>query len=368
MKKNIIKKDVIKKLLIILILFLLSIVGFFLINSYNNDKHNYIESLSSSAELAKIDDTSISKETIDKILPPYLDYFKNIYSITEDDELKEYKNLLYNELTIALSEQEAFYKDAVKNNISIDDKLFNENYKKLENFISSNFDMTINEFMNKYNFTEKYLKDNFKKELIINEYVNKKLNINDEKIENYYNNNKEKFRVVRASHILISNSNEHPEGEHEHTDGDNIHSNLPEKEQKKIEDNKKANKEKALEVLNKAKSGEDFKTLSDKYSDDISAKEFGGDLNYFGKGEMVTEFENACFDDSFKINTIFKDIVETEFGYHIIKKTDDKIKPLNDVKNSIISEIYSEDFLKLEENTLKNHKIKYHSFITNFEY
>ena len=66
MKKNIIKKDVIKKLLIILILFLLSIVGFFLINSYNNDKHNYIESLSSSAELAKIDDTSISKETIDK--------------------------------------------------------------------------------------------------------------------------------------------------------------------------------------------------------------------------------------------------------------------------------------------------------------
>ena len=101
---------------------------------------------------------------------------------------------------------------------------------------------------------------------------------------------------------------------------------------------------------------------------DISAKEFGGDLNYFGKGEMVTEFENACFDDSFKINTIFKDIVETEFGYHIIKKTDDKIKPLNDVKNSIISEIYSEDFLKLEENTLKNHKIKYHSFITNFEY
>lgn len=65
----------------------------------------------------------------------------------------------------------------------------------------------------------------------------------------------------------------------------------------------------------------DFGTLAEKYSDDASAKGKGGDLGFFGKGQMAKEFETAAF-------ALGKDqiseAVESPFGYHIIKVTDKK--------------------------------------------
>ncbi len=77
--------------------------------------------------------------------------------------------------------------------------------------------------------------------------------------------------------------------------------------------------EKAKEVLEKAKSGEDFSTLAKEFSQDPGSKENGGDLDFVKKGSFVPEFENVVFDETLEIGIIYPDLVESAFGWHIIK-------------------------------------------------
>jgi parvulin-like peptidyl-prolyl isomerase len=75
-------------------------------------------------------------------------------------------------------------------------------------------------------------------------------------------------------------------------------------------------RQKAEEVLRRAKAGEDFATLARQFSEDPSSKAEGGDLGWFGRGQMVKEFEDAAF--ALKDNEV-SGIVETKFGLHLIK-------------------------------------------------
>ncbi len=76
---------------------------------------------------------------------------------------------------------------------------------------------------------------------------------------------------------------------------------------------------KAESVLKRVKLGEDFTTLAKEFSEDPGSKDKGGDLGYFSKGVMVPEFEQAAWD--LKVNQVTDQLVKTQFGYHIIKKT-----------------------------------------------
>jgi len=79
-------------------------------------------------------------------------------------------------------------------------------------------------------------------------------------------------------------------------------------------------KRRAELVLDKAKKGEDFVSLAFKYSDDPTGKK-GGDLGFFKKGDMIEKFEKVAF----ALNPgEISDLVETEFGYHIIKVEEKK--------------------------------------------
>jgi len=77
-----------------------------------------------------------------------------------------------------------------------------------------------------------------------------------------------------------------------------------------------AARQKAEEVLNKVKSGGDFAKLAEEYSDDPGSASRGGDLDYFRRGRMAKEFEDAAF--ALKVGEV-SGVVKTDFGYHIIK-------------------------------------------------
>ncbi|MEM0343111.1 MAG: peptidylprolyl isomerase [Thermoplasmata archaeon] len=91
-------------------------------------------------------------------------------------------------------------------------------------------------------------------------------------------------RQVRASHILVSTEEE------------------------------------AKELMAKLRAGADFAELARKHSECPSGRR-GGDLGWFGKGQMVKEFEKAAFDGA-KGSVVGP--VKTEFGWHLIKVTDQR--------------------------------------------
>jgi peptidyl-prolyl cis-trans isomerase D len=99
--------------------------------------------------------------------------------------------------------------------------------------------------------------------------------------------------AARASHILIKADGTTPEA-------------------------KAAAKAKAQDLLNKIKGGADFAAMARQFGTD-GTKDQGGDLGWFGKGRMVPEFEKAIFGAT--APGLLPNVVETSFGYHIIKIT-----------------------------------------------
>lgn len=94
-------------------------------------------------------------------------------------------------------------------------------------------------------------------------------------------------------------------------------------------------------VLAKVKGGADFAALAKQYSEDTS-KDLGGDLDYFGRGRMVKAFEDAAW--ALEPGQT-SDLVETEYGFHIIKLTDKKAaatRTLAEVRPQLEDQIKSE--------------------------
>ena len=165
----------------------------------------------------------------------------------------------------------------------------------------------------------------YKRKLAIEDYVNESIKDND--IKKYYD---EKITGdMKASHILIK-----VETKEKATD------------KEKEEADKKA-KAKAESIIKKLNKGEKFSKLAKKYSEDESNKNDGGDLGYFSNDDMVEEFTKAV--KNLEKGKYTKEPVKTEYGYHIILKTDQKKKPtLKSVKKDIKKKIADE---KLQNDT-----------------
>ena len=82
---------------------------------------------------------------------------------------------------------------------------------------------------------------------------------------------------------------------------------------------KDEDKKLAADIAAKAKKGQDFAGLAKQFSDEPGAKERAGSLGKFGKGQMVKPFQDAAF--ALKPGEV-SGIVETDFGFHVIKRTE----------------------------------------------
>jgi peptidyl-prolyl cis-trans isomerase C len=174
-----------------------------------------------------------------------------------------------------------------------------------------------------------FLINNFLAQEYKTKVVMKSVTITEEDLKKYYAANEKKYtdpEQVKARHILIK-----------------VAAGAPEEEKKKA-------KEKAEGLLKRLKAGEDFSKLAEEFSEDPSSKKKGGDLGFFPRGRMVKPFEETAF--SLKAGQM-SGLVETQFGYHIIKMEDRKeakVKPLEEVREAVKTQVETEmGRLKVEE-------------------
>lgn len=92
--------------------------------------------------------------------------------------------------------------------------------------------------------------------------------------------------------------------------------------QKQFDEENVTAKEKATEVLDRAKKGEDFAALAKSSSQDPGSKDKGGDLDFQKKGVLPTELDDVIFKDDFKVGTVYPDLIDSSYGWIIVKKTD----------------------------------------------
>ncbi|MFJ7512783.1 peptidylprolyl isomerase [Peribacillus simplex] len=158
--------------------------------------------------------------------------------------------------------------------------------------------------------------------------VEPRITVTDDEISTYFEDNKDTFaqaEQVEASHILV-------------------------------EDEKTAKK-----VAKEIAEGGDFAKLAAEYSTDTETADNGGSLGYFGKGDMVDEFEDVAFD--LDINKV-SDPVKSDYGYHIIKVTGKKeakkanLEDSKDViKETLLSERLQEEYPVWLAEVKKEHEI-----------
>jgi len=98
---------------------------------------------------------------------------------------------------------------------------------------------------------------------------------------------------------------------------------LTEDQQKELDDYNAVAKTKAEEINKRALAGEDFAALAKEFSEDPGSKELGGDLGWASQGTFVEEFDRALFEE-LTVGEITPEPIETDFGYHIIKKIDER--------------------------------------------
>ena len=166
---------------------------------------------------------------------------------------------------------------------------------------------------NKDSILAKYWLNNF----IMNE-------TSEENVKNFYNNYVKSFQEyteINASHILVKTKNE------------------------------------AVSIINKLNNKSQFSELARAYSIGPSAKN-GGNLGWFGPGQMVKEFEKAAF--LLEKGNISQKPIKTKFGFHVIKLNDmrnAKPKKLNEIKNNIIEKITKISLSNLVNKIRKNEKV-----------
>jgi peptidyl-prolyl cis-trans isomerase C len=226
-----------------------------------------------------------------------------------------------------LINQELLYQESQKKGLKIQSQKVTERLASIKERFPD--DAEFKQALVDMNLTEDDLKLKIQRSLAIEELIDKqiatKIVVTDQENKNFYESNPDFFKQpeqVKASHILI-------------------------KLDPSADENQKAEaKSKIQAIQKKLKNGDDFANSAKEFSEGPS-KVNGGDLGYFRRGQMVKPFEDAAF--AMKPGEV-SDIVETRFGYHLIKVTDKK--PETTISHTEVKEKITQ-YLKQEKQNEK---------------
>lgn len=266
--------------------------------------------------IATVGNDKIIKDDLDKQLKPYTEQLKQQYGADYEKnekistQLKQYKKQIVDNLV----NEKILVQKATELNLKPSDEEINKKIDETINQYKSQYSKEgeFDKFLEQNAVTEDQLKALLKNQIISKSVVDdimKDINISDEDVQNYYNENKDsQFTVgegATASHILVDDE------------------------------------AKAKELKAKLDAGEDFAKLAKENSKDPGSKEKGGSLGFvpYNSTQFVKEFM-----DSFKTlkEGQISDPVKSQFGYHLIKATEFKkaeVTPLDKVKDQIKAQL-----------------------------
>ncbi len=250
---------------------------------------------------AIVNGVTITEDQVEERIKPQLDRMAERMSPKFIDQ---YKDQLKQQAVEGLIIEQLMEKEIEKANITVTEQ---EVADFIEN-LASEQNLTIDQLKDMVtargqNFEQ--LKEDIRKGLPFQKLLTARfadeINVTEADAQKFYSENPQQFEKpeeVRASHILIKTDTSDPNAD--------------------PNDIKVKAKAKVEQLLQQIRDGADFATLARANSDCPSAQK-GGDLGFFGRGRMVPLFEKAAF--ALKVGQV-SDVVETRFGYHIIRVTD----------------------------------------------
>jgi peptidyl-prolyl cis-trans isomerase C len=262
-------------------------------------------------KLAVVNGVVITKVDFDRKLNQVKQHILRRGQQIPDDKLDQIKT----DVLETMINEELLFQESQRQGITAEPEAIATDLKKIKEGFATDADFK--KRIDESGLTEAELQLNLERGHVINKLIDKKIMaqivIPDQDIRKFYDTHPNSFKEseqVRASHILIK---------------------VDSQAERSLKDKKKA---KIQKIQKRLKGGEDFAVLAKEFSECPSNIK-GGDLGYFERGKMVKPFEDVAF--ALKTGEI-SDIVETRFGYHLIKVLDKKpasVMSYEDVKDKI---------------------------------
>lgn len=278
--------------------------------------------------LVKVNGKEITEEEVMEVINPVIE--RQLQYMPEEQRETQKAAMvdrMKKQVIDSMIVQSLLDKEVADNNIVITDTQLDDEISNIaarQNMSAEDFQKVLAEQGRDFNDIKKQIKQGMGYDEYFEALVEKEVGKpTDEEIQKYYDENKQQFsqpEMVQSSHILFDTRTA-PEG----TDPNTY---------------KTEQLAKAKEVLAEIKAGGDFAELAQKYSV-CPSKSKGGDLGKNPRGRMVPEFDKATFED-IKPGTVGDEIVETQFGYHIIKvgeKTEAKTQSFDEAKDQIAEQL-----------------------------
>jgi len=261
--------------------------------------------------VAVVDGAIITKAELDREVNHAKQRLMNTGKPVIDSQLSRLKNQVLEQLI----NRELLYQESQKQGITVSKAKIAEKLEAMKKNFSSNTDFET--ILKEANLSEVQIKSQIERSLAIDEFITamfvEKTTLSEEEAKAYYESNPESFKQpeqVQASHILIKVDPE--------DDG-----------------SKRASARMEIEkIQQKLRNGENFAELAKEFSQCPSGAK-GGNLGYFSRGQMAKPFEDAAF--ALAPGEI-SDIVETKFGYHLIKAKDKRAETdmaFDDIKDGL---------------------------------